>query len=127
MSLLIKVSKDSGILLIMGSGLAPITTGIKAYEPCPFNGLIESVELEADQVGNIVVDIWRDSYANFPPTVADTICGGNKPTINAAQKYKDVALAGWTLPVNKGDVFGFNVDSILTITQCTLMLGIRKT
>ena len=31
--------------------------------------------------GSIVIDVWKDTYANFPPIVADTITASAKPTL----------------------------------------------
>jgi hypothetical protein len=80
----------------------------------------------ADQVGSIVIDIWKDTYDNFPPTSVDSICGGNKPTISNAQKYQDSTLNGWTKTINAGDILAFNVDSASTITRLTISLKVKK-
>ena len=34
---------------------------------------INNVTLLADVAGAIVLDIWKDAYANFPPVVGDKI------------------------------------------------------
>src|SRR5262245_12302048 len=39
----------------------------------PFGCLIVSWRLLADASGSVVLDLWRDTYTNAPPTVADTI------------------------------------------------------
>lgn len=62
--------------------------------------------------GSCVIDVWRDSYANYPPTVADTICGGNKPTISADNKHSDSTLLGWTTALSAGDILIFKLDSV---------------
>lgn len=113
-------------ITIDGGGIA-LTTGVKGYKSFPVAGAITRVRMLADQSGSVVIDIWKDTYANFPPTVADTITAAAKPTISGAQKSEDATLTGWTTSVAAGDVFGFNVDSITTITRVTLELTIVVT
>ncbi|GAI37997.1 unnamed protein product [marine sediment metagenome] len=82
--------------------------------------------MEADQTGSIVVDIWKDTYANFPPTDADSITASAPPTISTAQKSQDSTLAGWTTSIAAGDILAFNVDSCTTITRVTISLKVAK-
>lgn len=93
----------------------------------PFACTINSVTLLANLTGSIVIDIWKDTYANFPPTVADSICASAKPTITASNKSTDSTLTGWTKTISAGDVLYFNVDSCSTITNVVLILGVTKT
>lgn len=110
------------IEFIIDGGGSAITTGVKAYLEVPFACTINRVTMLADQSGSIVVDIWKDTYANYPPTVADTICASAKPTITTATKSQDSTLTGWTTSVVAGDILGFNVDSITTCTRVTISL-----
>ena len=110
---------------IDGGGSA-ISTGVKGYTSIPATGTIVRVRLLADQNGTAVMDIWKDTFANFPPTVADTITAAAKPTLaGPADSYDDTVLAGWTTAVTAGDVLGFNVDSAGTVTRLTLELFIQ--
>ena len=115
------------INVILGHGLAVITTGVKGFLEVPYDCEIEQVTLLADQSGSIVVDIWRDPYANYPPTVADTITAAAKPTLSSAQKAQDTTLSGWSKTLKAGDILAFNVDSATTVTRVTLSLLVRKT
>ena len=92
----------------------------------PFAGSISEVRLFADQTGSIVLDLWKDTYNNFPPTVADSICGSAKPTLSSASKYRDTTLSGWTTNFNVGDVVRVNVDSASTLTRVTLALRLDR-
>jgi hypothetical protein len=66
--------------------------------------------------------MWKDTYANYPPTVADTITASAKPTLSTAIKAEDSTLTGWTKTVTAGDVFGFSVDSATTVTRAHLIV-----
>lgn len=112
-------------ITIDGAGSA-ITTGIKGYIRIPYAGTITKATVLADQSGSIVIDVWKDTYANYPPTVADTIVASAKPTLSSAIKSEDSTLTGWTTSVTAGDVLGFKVDSASTLTRVTLELHITK-
>ena len=103
---------------------APISTGIKADFLVPFSGTISRVTLLGDQTGSIVIDIWKDTYANYPPTVADTITNTSKPTIASGLKYQDAVLANWITTITAGDILRINVDSVATFTRLTLCLDV---
>jgi hypothetical protein len=109
-----------------GSG-SVISTGVKGYVRVPVACTITAHHLVADVSGSIVIDIWKDSYANFPPTVADTITASAKPTLSSAQKATDSTLTGWTTSLSAGDFLGFNVDSVATVTRVTLQLTVVTT
>ena len=83
--------------------------------------------LLADASGSIAVDIWKDTYANFPPTDADSITASAVPTITSATKSEDSTLTGWTTSITAGDILRFNVDSITTCKRVTLVLDVTRT
>jgi hypothetical protein len=117
-------NKTRQIGITVDGGGSVLTTGVKGYRSFPVAGTITGVRLLADQTGSIVIDIWKDTFANYPPTVADTITAAAKPTISASNKSEDTTLTGWTTSVSAGDVFGFNIDSVSTITRIVLELTI---
>ncbi len=108
-------------ITIDGGGSA-ITTGVKGYTEVPFACTIDKIRLLADQSGSIVIDVWKDTYANYPPTDADSITASAPPTISSAVKAEDSTLSGWTTAVSAGDTVGFNVDSATTVTRVHLIL-----
>lgn len=112
------------ITFIIDGGGVTITTGIKGDLEIPFACTIVAATLLADQSGSIVIDIWKDTYANYPPTVADTITASAKPTISTATKSQDTTLTGWTTAITAGDTLRFNVDSVTTIQRVTLSLKV---
>lgn len=119
--------RTSAIGMVIDGGPVPITTGIKGYLEIPFACTIQAVTLLANISGSVVVDIWKDTFANFPPVVADTITAAAKPTIVAADKSQDVTLTGWNTAIAAGDILAFNVDSVATITKLTLSLKVQVT
>jgi len=106
---------------------SPISTGVVGYVTIPFACTITGwtllgVATTGSSTGSIVIDVWKDTYANYPPTVADTIAGSEKPTISAATKGQDLTLSSWTTSVSAGDILGFNVDSCTTMAWVNLVI-----
>lgn len=112
------------INFIIDGGGSAITTGVKGDVVVDVACTIQSVTTLLDQSGSIVVDIWKDTYANFAPTDADTITASAPPTVTTATKAQDTTLTGWTTSIAAGDVLRFNVDSITTATRATVALKV---
>ncbi len=93
----------------------------------PWAGTLAKWTLLGDASGSIVVDLWKDTYANAPPTVADTMVGGGgtKPALSAAVKNESSSLGSWTTTtIAAGDVLRVNVDSTSGLTRATLILEV---
>jgi len=117
---------ESALEYVIDAAGAAISTGVVGDLEVPFDSYIEEVELLADRSGSIKIDIWADTYGNYPPTNADTITGGAEPEISAGTKDKDTTLTGWTRSLTKGQTLRFNVDSCTTITRVTISLKVTK-
>ena len=113
-------------VVINGNG-AVVSTGVKLDVVMDFACTIVGVTTLADQTGSIVVNIWKDVHANFPPTVADKITASAPPTISAGTKAQDTTLTGWTTAISAGDVLRFNVDSCSSIRRATVALKLERT
>ena len=113
-----------GLSWIFDEGGSALSTGVKGYIEVPFDCSVLGWSLLGDQSGSIVVDIWKDIFANYPPTNADTITNGNEPTVSTATNAKDVDLGDWTTQgINRGEILGFNIDSNTSFTLVTLSLS----
>lgn len=118
-------TKTSSIVIIADGAGSEIQTGLVADVIMPFNAVILEVTLLADQTGSIVFDIYKDAYANHPASTS--ITASAKPTISSSNKSQDSTLTGWTTVVSSGDILRFNVDSVSTITKCSLNLKVKRT
>lgn len=119
-------ARTSALYWIIDGGGAPITTGQKGYLPIPFACTITEASAFADQTGSAVVDVWKDTFANYPPADADSITASAPITLSSAIKAQDATLTGWTTSIAAGDVLGFNVDSASTITRLTIELKVTR-
>lgn len=119
---------EAGIEFMIDGGGSTISTGTAGWLAVPFACTIKAVRLLADQSGAIKIDLWVDSYANYPPTNDDTITGGNEPEIAASGvKDEDTSLTSWTTALAKGDIIYYNVDSVTAIERCLVVLEVDKT
>jgi hypothetical protein len=108
-----------------GGGLV-ISSGKQARKTMRYSGTLVGWYLIGDQAGgSIVIDVWKDVWTNYPPTAADTICGGSKPTLSSANKASG-GVSGWTTAITAGDVLLFNVDSVSGHTQVNLVLEVSR-
>lgn len=112
------------IAFVIDGGGAPITTGVKGDVHIPFACTIQEATLLADQTGSIVVDIWKDTYTAYPPTVADSITASAKPTLSSAIKSTNTTLTGWTTAIPADSTLRYNVDSVSTVTRVTVSLKV---
>lgn len=114
------------IQIVIDGGGTEITDGIKGDFMMPYAATISKVTALADQSGSIVVDVWNDTYANYPPTDADTITASAPITISSATKSQDSTLTGWDTALAAGDILRFNVDSCTTITRVTINIEVSE-
>jgi len=124
---LVNSSLVSTINFIIDGGGAAVTTGIKGDIEIPFACTISQVTLLADQSTTTTIDIWKDAYANFPPTDADSITAAAVPGITAGLKDQDATLTAWTTSITAGDILRFNVDANDNAERVTLSLKVTKT
>jgi len=121
----------AGIVFVIDGAGSAITSGIKGDVSIPFNATITDWTLLADVTGYIAVDVYKDTYANFPPTAGDAITGASsaKPILNTVNKNTNSTLSGWTTTVTAGDILRFNVDTpgATSITKATIVMKITKT
>lgn len=116
-------SSTKVITLVIDGGGQPITAGIKADVSIPYAGTIISWRILADLAGSIVIDVWKDVYASFPPTILDTIAGSEKPTLSGVSSNEDTNLTTWLTGITAGDVIRFNVEATpATVTRIVLEL-----
>ena len=118
---------DGSINFVIDGGGSAITTGVKGDIEIGFDCTITSCRVLPDQSGSIVVDIWKDTYANYPPTDADTITSSTPPTVTATTKSEDTTLTSWTTTISAGNILRFNVDSCSTIERVTISLTVERT
>jgi hypothetical protein len=124
--LLSEHAQSSSIECVINGNGRVIDVGPKAYIEVPFDCTLYEVVALADFPGSAQVDIWKDTYANYPPINADSITGASPVSLVAANKSQDSTLAGWTTTFVANDILAFNVDSCSQITILTISLKVLR-
>ena len=120
------VARVGVIQLTIGNGVDVIGTGVKGFISIPVACTLTGWRLlstdAAATSGAIKIDVWRDTYTNYPPDNSDSITNAHEPEIVATnKKAEDTNISDWTsVAIVAGDVIGFNVDSCTSITRATL-------
>ena len=114
---------DDGQITFVLPGIA----ASKAWVRLPVAGTITGVYITGDISGSAVVDLWKDTFANFPPTVADTITAAAKPTLTNQQSNSNLTLSGWVKTITQGDWIMANVDSASTLNTIVVVITYNKT
>jgi hypothetical protein len=65
--------------------------------------------------GSATIDVWKSSFAAFPPISGGSITSGNYITLPGNTKNEDSTLSGWTKTFSKGDCF---IVKMNTNTNC---------
>lgn len=103
-----------------------IEIGIAGDYPFNIDCRIMGWRLVSTQIGSIVIDVWKTTLDNHPPTVADSITASSQPSLVADNKATDDILDGWLRQIYSGDVLRFNVISCSGIQRCTLVLELEE-
>lgn len=119
------VDQVTALTWTIDEGAVP-ATGLKQWIVVPYAATIVGWYLLSDVSGSIVLDLWKDTYANYPPDVTDTITASAKPTLSSATHATDSTLTGWTKNIAANDIIGVNVDSVSTVTKVTFALLIKR-
>ena len=118
------------INFVIDGGGSAITTGVKGYLVVDFACTVTAWTLLGDDAGNtMTIDVWNDTYANFPPTVADTmITTGTKPAL-AGIKGQDTTVDWADITIAAGSILAINVDAVggTAPTRVTLALTVTRT
>lgn len=100
-----------------------IGTGVKGQVTLDVTGTIESWTLVADTPGNLVVDVKRTTYQNYP--TFSSITGTEKPTLSNQSKNKDDGLSTWSTILNAGDILRFEVESCDLVKQFMIAMKLK--
>lgn len=116
------------ISFALDGGGSVLTTGQKKYARIPWNATINNWYLVGDVTGSIVIDIWKNTYANYPPVAADTIVGaGVFPNLSNQIKNTSDILTGWATNITGGNFLGFQVNSVSGVKWVSLQMELMLT
>ena len=116
--------------LVIDDGGGVLTTGVKGFIFVPVASTITAIRVlsvdGAATAGSAVLDLWRNTYANYPPIVDNSIVASAKPTLVSTNKYQDTTLTGWTKTMATSDIIAVNLDSVSTFTRLLVLLTVAR-
>lgn len=112
-------------VIIDGGGQA-IAANTERFFHIDYAGEFQAVTCLADDTGSIQVDIYKETYAEYPKAVPVSICASALPAISNAKKNQDNTLTGWTKTFASGSVFRVKVISCTAIKVFALCLKVKK-
>ena len=95
---------------VIDSGSLPMQVGDKGSLTIDVTGVIENIRVLSDQTGDIVFDISKTTFADFPNF--NSITSGNRVQLVNTNKYFDDVLNNWTSTITAGDILRFDVISV---------------
>jgi hypothetical protein len=120
----VELPRYGDIIFTFGNGIDLIDAGEpEQWIEIPFNCSIQSARLIADATGDFQVDIWKSTFAAFPPTVADSITAGTPPVLTSNSKSEN-ALTGWTKSLARGEWLKVHINSSSLVKRVVLSIGV---
>ena len=123
------------IEFVMSGGGVTVAPGFKGVLTIPEWVVVKSWVLLADRACTATVDIWRIPLTTYldsgPPTVANSLCGSQLPTLtaqSAAQSteintwVQDTQMSGVGCLIYQNDVLAYNVNNNNLANKLTLTL-----
>jgi hypothetical protein len=120
-------SGDFNLQFFLGDGQNVISTGSTtagyAYIDVPVDCSISSWEVLANATGSLVANIFKSTYAAFPPTAP--LAGLGQPVLT--NQRKNLGTSTGTANLLKTDVLLISISSVSTINNVTVSLRANKT
>jgi hypothetical protein len=108
---------------VIDSGSLPMQVGDKGSLTIDVTGVIENIRVLSDQTGDIVFDISKTTFADFPNF--NSITSGNRVQLVNTNKYFDDVLNNWTSTITAGDILRFDVISVNNIRRLLISLKLK--
>ena len=108
---------------VIDSGSLPMQPGDKGKLTIDVTGLIENIRVLSDQTGDIVLEIEKCTYADYPNFAS--ITGGSRVQLTNSDKYFDDVLNNWTTTIGAGDILRFTVVSVNNIRRLLISLKLK--
>ena len=108
---------------VIDSGSLPMQVGDKGKLTIDVTGVIENIRVLADQTGDIVLDIGKASFADYPNF--NSITAAQRVQLSNSNKYFDDVLNNWTTTITAGDILRFDVISVNNIRRILISLKLK--
>ena len=92
-------------------------------------GCLQAITVFHDAPSSTCLQVWKDSYANFPPASPDSICGASYIVTGSAIKSQKsgAGLAGFTTCIAAGDILVPRVCGASGVTRAAVCFQVNRT
>lgn len=113
---------------VIDSGSLDMSSGVKGTVTLDVSGTIDSWTIIADTPGNLILDIKKSTYNNFPTMTS--IVGTERPQLgvlnqSTQRKNKDDDLSTWDRVLNAGDILQYEVLAVSNIRRFLIALKLH--
>ena len=108
---------------VIDSGSLPMQTGDKGKLTIDVTGVIEQIRVLSDQTGDIVFEIEKCTFADYPNFTS--ITNSASVQLTNTDKYFDDVLNNWTSTITAGEILRFNVISVNNIRRLLISLKLK--
>lgn len=108
---------------VIDSGSADMISGNKGKVTLDVSGVVDSVTVLSDQIGNVAFEISKSNYTNYPTFTS--ITGGNRIILSGVDKYFDDVLNNWDKTIVAGDILTFDVFGVSGIRRFLISLKLK--
>jgi hypothetical protein len=108
---------------VIDSGSISMLAGNKGSVTLDVSGIIESLVILSDQQGDLILDIKKSNYTDFPTFAS--IVGGIYPQMTNSRKIRDDDLVGWDTTLVAGDILTFDVIAVNNINRFLVSLKLK--
>ena len=108
---------------VIDSGSLPMQIGDKGKLALDVTGVIESITVLCDQTGDIVFDLSKCTFADYP--AFNSITAAQRVQLTNSNKYFDDVLNNWTTTIVAGDILNFSVISVTDVRRLLISLKLK--
>ena len=108
---------------VIDSGSLPMQVGHKGKLTIDVTGVIENIRVLSDQTGDIVFEIEKCTFADYPNFTS--ITNSARVQLTNSDKYFDDVLNNWTTAITAGDILRFDVISVNNIRRLLISLKLK--
>lgn len=100
-----------------------LTTGLQGIGlQIGYEASIERVDVLANAIGDVELDIWKVPADNWPGDVSYSMTGTQPVTIASANKNINIPIDTWDSELEYGDILVYNINNAFGISLVTITL-----
>ena len=129
----LNVLLPGGLTMILDNGGTAFSSGTGCSSGSligfewPFSGSLQTATVITDNASNVEIQLWKDTFANWPPASTANICGTSPLRTASAKTLQVTTLTTWTACFAAGDWIVPRVIGCSGPTKAFLALRYNRT